>query len=312
MDLTTLQGDRLDASGHPLRFGPNWHDAQVRLEGPVVSDVEANFCQRWNAAAGSVRLEPLPRVQVPIASGHPAQIVRTVPRGIYPFAPEGEFGIYHALVEAIGQAKRFVYLENQYLWCPEIVDALTQAMNRRHPDPFRIVVVLPARAYTGRYDNDAHVRLLTQVDGGRGMFHAYALYTAGSAIGRSGYRYAPIYVHAKVSVVDDEWFSIGSANLNRRGLATDTEMNVQSIAPEVARDLREQLWSEHLDLPLDQVRKADPVDLIDRVWPARAEALLAALQVQAVPPPGQVVPYLPSGNPYSRAMDLLQEWTVEH
>src|SRR3712207_8159550 len=31
--------------------------------------------------------------------------------------------------------------------------------------------------------------------------------------------------------VDDEWYTVGSANLNHRGLATDTEMNVQAIDP---------------------------------------------------------------------------------
>jgi phosphatidylserine/phosphatidylglycerophosphate/cardiolipin synthase-like enzyme len=39
-------------------------------------------------------------------------------------------------------------------------------------------------------------------------FHAYALFTGGPAIGPTGYRYEPIYVHAKVSIVDDEWFSV--------------------------------------------------------------------------------------------------------
>jgi hypothetical protein len=32
----------------------------------------------------------------------------------------------------------------------------------------------------------------------------------------------------------------------------DTEMNVQSIAPDVARSLRVRLWAERLGLPEDQ------------------------------------------------------------
>ena len=53
-----------------------------------------------------------------------AQVIRTIPKGFYPFAPEGIHGIYHAITTAIRGAQRFVYLENQYIWAPEVMDAL--------------------------------------------------------------------------------------------------------------------------------------------------------------------------------------------
>jgi phosphatidylserine/phosphatidylglycerophosphate/cardiolipin synthase-like enzyme len=46
MDISTFQGDRWDTGDHPLRFGPGWHDVQVRIEVQVVADVEDTFCQR--------------------------------------------------------------------------------------------------------------------------------------------------------------------------------------------------------------------------------------------------------------------------
>src|SRR5947209_824032 len=329
MDLTTFQGDRWDTSRHSLRFGTNWHDVQMRLVGEIVRDVEENFCQRWQAVTRQ-KLEPLPastrsnsgRQHAPAhgerqddshpeARGAPAQIIRTIPAGRYPFVPNGEFGIHHALTTAIRGARRLIYLENQYLWSPEIVDALTEAMERPQNGTLRIVAILPAKAEDGKYDNDDHVRLLRERDAGRGMFSAYCLYTGGPAAGPTGYRYLPIYVHAKVTIVDDEWLSIGSANLNGRGLATDTEMNVQCIDPVLARALRVRLWAEHLGRPEDEVAAADPVDLVDHAWPEAARETERQVLSGGAPPAGTVRRYVSGETLGSRVLDVVQKATFE-
>ena len=309
IDLSTFQGDRWDTMQHELRFGPNWHDVQLRLEGVVVGDVEENFLQRWQAVTGE-QLERLP-ARVEPAFETPAQVIRTVPAGFYPFAERGEFGIAHAYLAAIARAERLIYLENQYLWTPEIVDALADAMNRPHAGPFRIVLVLPAKAYTGKYDNDDHVKKLQEIDAGRGIFHAYSPYASGPAFGRTGFHYLPIYVHAKVGIIDDEWFTVGSANLNRRGMATDTEMNVQAVDPGVARALRVRLWSDHLELPVQEIVKADPISLIDGAWKDVARNLEAAMRARTVPPNGHALRYIPGTNPGSRVLDAVQIATLE-
>src|SRR5579884_318074 len=313
MDLTTFAGDRWDSAHHPLRFGPNWHDIQMRIEGEAVRDVEENFRQRWNAVTGE-HLELLPSATSPDRAGVTAQIVRTIPRGFYPFAPDGEYGIAHAYLSAIPRARRFIYLENQYLWSPEIVDALIEAMNRPRGERFRIVMVLPARAYTGKYDNDRNVRRLQDADAGRGIFACYSPYAADPAFGSTGYRYLPIYVHAKVGIIDDEWLTVGSANLNQRGLANDAEMNVQAVTPDLARSLRSRLWGEHLGMTDEAVAAADPLDLIDTVWPDVARKRRASLRAQGPPEPraGHIVDYRPGSNPGSRALDILEAVTLEH
>jgi phosphatidylserine/phosphatidylglycerophosphate/cardiolipin synthase-like enzyme len=311
MDLTTFQGDRWDTYQHTMRFGVNWHDVQVRLQGEVVQDVEENFVQRWNSVTGE-RLERLPRKPLDPSWDTTAQIVRTIPAGIYPFSPQGEFGIHHALTSAIRRAERFVYLENQYIWAPEVIESLIEAMNRTRTSPFRIVLVLPKDAYTGKYDNDEHVRLLSRVDGGRGIFHAYSLCSGGPAMSPRGYCYPAIYVHAKVSVVDDEWLSVGSGNLNRRGLATDSEMNVQSIAPEVARSLRVRLWAEHLGLHEEKVASADPIALVDNEWQTTAQSMEECVRSIRMPAAGHIRKYVPARNPASRLLDLIQGLTLEH
>ncbi|MCA1667723.1 MAG: phospholipase D-like domain-containing protein [Thermomicrobia bacterium] len=269
MDLTTFQGDRWDRTNHPLRAGPNWHDMQVRIEGEAVADVEQNFCQRWAATTGETDLPHRDAVCDP-AWQTAVQIVRTIPEKIYSFAPEGEFGIFHAYLRAIRQAERLIYLENQYLWSDEIMEALIEVMNRQRSDPFRIVIVLPARAYSGAWDNDKHVSKLREVDNGRGIVSVYCPYTSGPSSGVHAFTYRPVYVHAKVAIIDDAWLTIGSANLNERGFFTDSEINAVIADATIARNLRIDLWAEHLALPREEVERADPVALVDHAWVDRA------------------------------------------
>ncbi|MGH2409414.1 MAG: phospholipase D-like domain-containing protein, partial [Chloroflexota bacterium] len=190
MDLTTLQGDRWDLPGHPLRAGINWHDVQLRLEGEAVADVERNFRQRWHAVT-EARLSPShPPIWQPDWRT-PVQIVRTIPHRIYDFAPHGEYGIQHVYLRAIEQARRLIYLENQYLWAPEVRQALIDAMDRHGDSAFRIVIVLPARAYDGNGDNDKHVAALRKADKGRGIVSAYCPYASGPNSGTQPFSYRP-------------------------------------------------------------------------------------------------------------------------
>ena len=100
---------------------------------------------------------------------------------------------------------------------------------------------------------------LLEADAERGRVFASALFA------RSGARADPIYVHAKVGIVDDAWLTIGSANLNEHSLFNDTEMNVVTHDPALARKTRLRLWSEHLELPIDEI-DGDPIEVIETHW----------------------------------------------
>jgi phosphatidylserine/phosphatidylglycerophosphate/cardiolipin synthase-like enzyme len=83
----------------------------------------------------------------------------------------------------------------------------------------------------------------------------------------------PIYVHAKVCVVDDTWTTIGSDNLNLRSWTHDSELTCAFVDPDgtLPRDLRSALWAEHLGLPADDPRLREPEDAI-ALWSERVGA----------------------------------------
>ena len=82
---------------------------------------------------------------------------------------------------------------------------------------------------------------------------------------RTGGLTGPLYVHSKVAVVDDRWLTVGSANLNDHSLFNDTEVNLATCDPELARDTRLRLWGEHLELAPALIA-GDPSRVIDDLW----------------------------------------------
>ena len=54
-----------------------------------------------------------------------------------------------------------------------------------------------------------------------------------------------VYVHSKVTIMDDTFTIISSANLNTRSMEKDSELGIILQTGEVTRDLRKRLWSLH-------------------------------------------------------------------
>ncbi|HET9124383.1 MAG TPA: phospholipase D family protein [Solirubrobacteraceae bacterium] len=254
IDMTDLGGDRNDVSSHPARRRLGWHDVGTRLRGPAVADVAAHFALRWLELTGET-LAPEPE-SGPCGT-QTVQVVRTVADGMYERLPRGEFRILESYIRAIRSAQRYIYLENQFLWAPEIVELLAEKLrNPPHAD-FRLVLVLPSRANNGHDDTRGQLGQLIEADAGHDRLLAATLRSL------SGERDDPLYVHAKVGIVDDRWLTIGSANLNAHSLFNDTEMNVCTDDAALARDTRLRLWAEHLDVEPEEIADAAPHAVID-------------------------------------------------
>ena len=297
IDLCHSRRDDADHAGDPQSqpmakvYGPRppWHDAMVALRGPVVGDVETVFRERWEDPQPLTRnplhrlgelahredtfANPLP-VQLPDPAPvgpHTVQLLRTYPKrlGGYPFAPDGERSVARGYTKALKRARCLVYVEDQYLWSDEVASTFAEAL-RTHPG-LHVVCVLPHHPdQDGRLSlppnlvgRDRALSTMRQAGGNR-----VAVYGVENAAG------TPVYVHAKICIVDDTWATIGSDNFNRRSWTHDSELSAAVLdqtrdprppldpgglgdgARTYARDLRLQLLREHLG-------RADDDGLID-------------------------------------------------
>ena len=258
-----LRRNPLDEQPHP------WHDAHTILEGLAVGDVELNFRQRWNDVVERRKMDnallvperPLP---APVESNSIVQVVRTIPEHTYSFDPDpGIQGIAQVYAHAFANAQHFVYLENQYFWLHSYAGLDFSLLGPDSPDMERnirelgaalergatVSIVLPDHPNAGRAFTDAGLERLRQEApeaAAQGRIQAFCLGTSMTIDGVEHYR--PVYVHAKVAVIDETFSTLGSANLNNRGMRDDTEMNVAVLDPGHAHGLRLLLIAEHLDL----------------------------------------------------------------
>ncbi len=302
MDLCHSRRDDITHQGDPQHqpmaavYGPRppWHDIQVEIRGPAVADVETVFRERWNDPAPLVRnpisrlrdklqhvdkrREPLDgRLPDPAPCGTQAvQLLRTYPHrlGGYPFAPRGERSVARGYIKVLQHAQRLIYIEDQYLWSVDVAAMFARALRER-PKLHVIAVVPHYPDQDGKLSRppnligrDRALRLLHRAGGDR-----VAVY------GIENHAGTPVYVHAKVCIVDDVWAAVGSDNFNRRSWTHDSELSCAVIDEAVderepdrystplpaaepgrryARELRLMLSREHLDRA-----EGDDADLID-------------------------------------------------
>lgn len=266
-------GGDSQAVGMAQEYGdtPPWHDAMVALSGPAVHDVETSFRERWDDPTPLSRnpfrslrdrllgvdviTDPLPEQQpppppVPAAEGgsHAVQILRTYPDLLldrdYPFAPGGERSVARGYTKAIRRAQSLVYVEDQYLWGRHVGELFARAL-RENPDLHVIVVLPPYSAQGSRFGV-----LPQQLGRRRAMSDMVRVAPDRVAVyGIENDAGTPIYVHAKVCLIDDTWASTGSDNFNRRSWTHDSELSAVVVdeAGEYAERLRLTLAAEHLD-----------------------------------------------------------------
>lgn len=282
--LIELNGDydRWDTPSHPFssplrrtkeQTSPHpWHDAHSLIEGPAAGDVEHNFRQRWNDVVERHHLDsslllPEHPPAPPLETRSLVQVARTIPQHTYNFSPTGGIqGIAQLYANALSNIRHFAYLENQYLWLRAYTGLDVALAGQDSPDMEQNIrklgealqrgatvgILLPDHPNVGRAFTDAGVsRLRAEAPEAvsQGRLQIFCLGTCGRK--EDGVHYRPIYVHAKVAIIDDLWSTVGSGNLNNRGMRDDTEMNVATLDAELADGLRLMLWAEHVGLVND-------------------------------------------------------------
>lgn len=238
------------------------HDVYLEIAGLSTADVRHNFVQRWNEASerelddgrwGSASQTDLSfPTRLPPPQGDAwVQIQRTIHAGRYanraappngkPFdIGSGERSVFDQYCLAIEAAQRCIYIENQYVAVPQIVMRLRDALQRG----VDVTLLLPA-------ETDGHFRAVAQeqpdlLEAWEAL-SAYQNFTLAGIAGLNadGIR-KPVYVHAKLMLIDDVWATIGSANLHRYSLFGNAEMNASFWNPSAARAFRCELFQEHL------------------------------------------------------------------
>ena len=267
IDMTAGRWDtREHLDDNPERLLPNgkphgpWHDATLALEGSVARALAELARDRWKSAGGKA-LAPIdhrnncwPNDLEPHFHDLHIGIARTHPEyGDHDVAHE----IEQLYVDLIRRAKRFIYAESQYFASRRIAETIVERLQQ--PDPPEIVLINPAQA-DGWLEQEAmdtaRARLWDAIRSAdpTERFRIYHPVTA---------KREPIYVHAKIMIVDDAVLRVGSSNWNNRSLRLDTECDIAidtdlpgnaSARPVIAAQLAD-LLAEHLNRSPEDVAR---------------------------------------------------------
>ena len=235
------------------RYAP-WHDATMAVDGNAARALGDLARKRWAIAGGdpiavpNARSSAWPGALKPAFREVDVAISRT--RGAH--AEQRPVREIEALfIDQIRSAKRWVYAENQYFASRKIAQAVMDRL--AEPGCPEFVIVNP-KTGRGWLDDEAMtparaklVQAIRKVDREK----RFRIYSPVTAAGEG------IYVHAKITIVDDRVIRVGSANLNNRSMGLDSECDVTIDTSLVAnrsaaagiRATMEDLLGEHLGVP---------------------------------------------------------------
>ncbi|HUP48684.1 MAG TPA: cardiolipin synthase [Thermoanaerobaculia bacterium] len=198
----------------------HWRETVVRVEGPVVTQMQCAFMDNWIKSRGELLagLDYFPTIEP--RGAHLTQVSKSSPS-------EGSSTVKLLYIISIVSARRSIYISNAYFVPdPDTRRALEGAV-RRGVD---VRVIVP-----GQYVDVPIVRQASRW-----------LYEGMLRRGIRIFEYEPTMMHAKTMVVDGLWSTVGSSNFDDRSFRLNDEVNVNIYDAGIAGRM-EQMFLEDLD-----------------------------------------------------------------
>ena len=181
------------------RTPERWRQTDVKVEGPIVQQLQAAFVESWRRATGDVLGDDLYFPALDVQGKVYAKIVKSSPLS-------SSFGTYLLFLLSITSAQKSIHIANPYFFPDSrIEEALINAVKRG----VKVVVLTPAKSDHATTSSASHSGFGVSLLGGVEI-----------------YEYQPALMHTKAMVVDGIWATVGSANLDYRSLAINEELNL--------------------------------------------------------------------------------------
>ncbi|MEK8030891.1 cardiolipin synthase [Ideonella sp. DXS29W] len=206
------RGARRPAAENDAEQRP-WRDTHLRIEGPVVAELQKSFLEVWAAQKGPALDAAQYLPARPKARGQ--QVVRAIASS----PDQGHSPIYATLISSIEHAEKRIWIMMAYFVPdPQLVAALSAAAQRG----VEVKLILPRHS-------DAKLVL----SAGRAQYGT--LLDSGVQI----YERRHVLLHAKTAVIDGVWSTVGSSNLDWRSFVHNLELNAVVLGSEFAEQMEQ-------------------------------------------------------------------------
>jgi cardiolipin synthase len=193
----------------------DWRDMQVEIEGPVVAEMEDAFQRMWERASGKKLPRHERQSQRKLNKKKRAYIKRYGGRDSAEFTyetnspiPKKRF-IYYRLIETIRAAKKSVYIITPYFVPTRKMSRVIRLSAHRGVD---VRIIIPKASNHPVVDIGARSFFQDMLDAGVKIY----LYKG------------DMMIHNKTFVIDGEWASVGSLNMDTISLLYNFEANIAS------------------------------------------------------------------------------------
>ena len=228
-----------------------WRDTHMRVEGPVVQTVQVSFVEDWNWATHE-RLEGLNWDPQPAANGSDLRLL-CLPTG--PADPLETCTLF--FLHAIHSAEERLWIASPYFVPdPQFISALQLAALRG----VDVRILIPDEADSAMVDLSAWSFLPE-------------LHDAGIEVRR----YTKGFMHHKVTVIDNRYCTIGTANFDNRSFRLNFEVTMAVEDEAFTREVSRMLEADFADSRLVEEGEFDEKSAWFRFW-SRVSRLAAPVQ----------------------------------
>jgi cardiolipin synthase len=196
-----------------------WRDTVIRVEGDIVSNLQASFAENWLEASGEIIFGEEYFPEPAHAGRAKAMVINSAPSA---GGSTRARILFQALVS--GARKSILITTPYFLPDSSMVRELTRAARRG----VQIQIIVPGKRSDHALTRSSSRRLYGD------------LLRAGARI----YEYQPAMIHVKVLVIDDLWSVAGSTNMDNRSFGINDEVNLAAFDPSVAAQLKQDFLAD--------------------------------------------------------------------
>lgn len=267
IDLTARRWDEPDhrvdnphrKTSDGVPYGPV-HDMQAMVSGEAARLIGEVCRRRWKESTGKA-IAASPEGPVPWPPGitpemeHVKAAIALTEPGL--IGKRGRFEAFRLTRDAINAAKKFIYIETQYLASFGVARAIAKRLKEADGPEIAVLVTKSSHGLIEKLtmgnNRDRLIRRLKRIDRHDRLRVMYAMVPDG----QDGEQ--EVIIHSKVVIVDDHFIRIGSSNLNNRSEGLDTECDLaieaeSDVHRRAIASLRHRLIAEHLDATPEAVR----------------------------------------------------------
>lgn len=205
-----------------------WRDTHVKVVGPIVHEMQQAFNELWEQ---SVNKDLISRIKKSKAYMRGFYFITNAPYWKKRF-------LYYTLIEAIRSSKKYIYLTTPYLVPDGRLRRTLRLAVRRGVD---VRILIPKTSNMPFVERGAQAHFEVLLQSGVRLF-----------------QYTHTFLHAKTGVIDDEWATVGSFNLDSLSAIYNYEANIVSTDPTFIGEVKKHFahdLTESRELTIEEWRK---------------------------------------------------------